>query len=456
MQNVCAVVLCAGDGKRMHSTHPKVVCEVLFKPMVNWITDTLSACGIQDICLVCSDKSDEVQRAVPGVEYAIQHERKGTGHAVLQAYGFLERHRGKQCIVLNGDAPFIPADVISDSLRYHQQGGYAVTVVTAVLEHPFGYGRILRDARSGGVTAIVEQADADAATAAVREVNSGAYWFETDFLLQAGEGFTTSNKQNEYYLTDAIPYAIQGGRRVGGFQAENPDVILGANDRAALLRLNDIARMRNITLHLNNGVEILTADGVIIGNDVEIGTDTRILPGVILRGRVRIGQGCVIGPNTVLENCTVGDDTVINACQAFDSEIGSGVRLGPYSYVRPGCRILDHAKVGDFVELKNSVIGEKTSIAHLSYIGDTDLGKSVNMGGGIIVCNYDGKRKFRTKVEDNAFVGCNTNLIAPVTVEEGAYVAAGSTITDTVPKHALSIARARQVNKENWKDKREL
>ena len=456
MQNVCAIVLCAGDGKRMRSARPKVLCEVLFQPMVNWITDTLAACGVTDVCLVCSDKGDDVQRAVPGAEYAIQYERRGTGHAVMQAYGFLEKHRGKQCIVLNGDAPFIPSDVIVDSHRYHTEGGYAVTVVTAELENPYGYGRILRDHRSGGVTAIVEQADADTATAAVREVNSGAYWFDANFLLSAGEGFTTSNKQNEYYITDAIPYALRLGKRVGGFKAENADVILGANDRAALMRLNEIARMRNIEAHLEAGVEILCADGVIIGNDVQIGTDTRILPGTILRGRVTVGSGCTIGPNTMLENCTVGNNTVINASQVFESSIGSGVRLGPYSYVRPGCRVLDNAKVGDFVELKNSVIGEKTSIAHLSYIGDTDLGANINVGGGVIVCNYDGKRKYRTTVKEGAFIGCNTNLIAPVTVEENAYVAAGSTITDTVPPRALSIARARQVNKENWKDKREL
>lgn len=450
MQKICAVVLCAGDGKRMKSQKPKVLCEVLFKPMVNWIEDALKEAGIEELCLVCSDKSDEVQKAVSSAEIAIQFERRGTGHAVMQAKEFLLRHKGEDCIVLCGDAPFMSAEVIAGSYQHHKNGGYAMTVITAELQNPFGYGRIVRDAENGCVSSIVEQADTDSATAPIREVNSGGYWFNVDFLMQAMESFTTNNKQGEYYLTDSVSYAAKKGLPIGGYKAKDPDVILGANDRAGLLRLNEIARMKNISKALADGVEILLTDGVIIANGVEIGADTRILPGTILRGNVTIGTGCTIGPNTVIENCTIGDNTVINASQLFDSQVGSGVRVGPFSYVRPNCKIEDHAKIGDFVELKNSTIGKKTSIAHLSYIGDTDLGQNCNMGGGIITCNYDGKHKYRTTVEDNAFIGCNTNLVAPVTVEEGAYVAAGSTITENVPKKALSIARARQVNKENW------
>lgn len=454
LQKVCAVVLCAGDGKRMKSHNPKVLCEVLFRPMIGWIDDALKAAGIGELCLVCSDQSDAVQQAVPGAEVAIQYERRGTGHAVLQAKEFLERHRGEDCVVLCGDAPFISPEVIAESYLHHKSGSYAMTVITAELPDPFGYGRIVRDSMTGFVRAIVEQADTDSATAPIREVNSGGYWFNVDFLMKAMTSFTTNNRQGEYYLTDSVAYASHSGLPIGGYRAKDPDVILGANDRAGLLRLNETANRRNIERAMAMGAELLSTDGVIIANDVEIGPDTRILPGTVLKAGTRIGGGCTLGPNTIIENSTIGDHTVVNSSQIYDSEIGSGVRVGPFSYIRPGCTVHDHAKIGDFVELKNSVIGEKTSIAHLSYIGDTDLGARCNMGGGIITCNYDGKKKYRTIVENDCFIGCNTNLVAPVRVEEGAYVAAGSTITDDVPKNALSIARARQVNKEGWNDRR--
>ncbi|MEG1631252.1 MAG: bifunctional UDP-N-acetylglucosamine diphosphorylase/glucosamine-1-phosphate N-acetyltransferase GlmU [Hydrogenoanaerobacterium sp.] len=454
MQKICAVVLCAGDGKRMKSEKPKVMCEVLFKPMVNWICDALCEMGINDICLVCSDKSDLVQKAVPQAEVVLQTERRGTGHAVMQAKEFLSRYSGGDCVVLCGDAPFMSAEVIGGAYAQHKTAGCAMTVITAELCEPFGYGRIVRDSQTGFVSGIVEQADTDSATSPIKEVNSGGYIFKTDFLIEAIAHLTTNNKQNEYYLTEAVSYAVKNGLAVGGYKAAQADVILGANDRAQLLHLNEVARLRNIKKALESGVELLSTDGVIITDKAEIGHDTRILPNTILRGKIKIGKGCVIGPNTVLSNVTVGDNTVINASQATEAVIGSGVNIGPFAYIRPNCTIADGVKVGDFVELKNSNIGEKTSIAHLTYIGDSDIAGGVNMGGGIITCNYDGKNKYRTVIEANSFVGCNTNLVAPVKVGEGAYIAAGSTITEDVPKNALSVARARQVNKEGWNDKR--
>lgn len=454
MQKVCAVVLCAGNGKRMKSQKPKVLCEVLFQPMVNWIANALKEAGIDEICLVCSDQWEEIQKVLPEAEIVLQHERRGTGHAVLQAREFLARHSGEDCIVLCGDAPFMSAGVLTGAYRQHRQGGCAMTVITAELHNPYGYGRIVRDSETGFVNGIVEQADTNSATAPIKEVNSGGYWFDVDFLTKVMGSFTTNNKQNEYYLTDSVALAVNAGLPVGGYKAPDPDVILAANDRAQLLRLNEVARQRNIAKALANGAELLATDGVIICNNVQIGEDTRILPGTILRGTVTIGCGCTIGPNTLLENAAVGDNSTVNSSQVFGSVLGSGVAVGPFSYIRPGCRIADGVKVGDFVELKNSNIEEKTSIAHLTYIGDSDIGENVNMGGGIITCNYDGRKKYRTTVKARAFVGCNTNLVAPVTVGEGAYVAAGSTITQDVPGNALSIARARQVNKEGWNDRR--
>ena len=458
LQDACAVVLCAGEGKRMKSARPKVLCEVLFKPMIAWIGSALAECGISRLCLVGPPQGGEpIVRAVVEqggfadnqIYPTVQAERLGTGHAVLQAKHFLESFPGGQCIVLYGDAPFVTPDVIRAAHEQHLREGNAITLVTAVLPDATGYGRIVRG-DDGRVLRIVEQADTDERTAAIREMNPGIYWFDIRFLLSALEELTPANAQGEYYLTDVIEIAVHRGLRVGAMASLDPDVALGANDRAGLLRLDEVARQRVLQMHLRNGVELVCTDGVVIGPDVQIGPDTCILPGTMLRGHTTIGTGCTIGPNALLEDCTVGDGTVVNASQVYRSAIGSGVRVGPFAYIRPDCTVADGAKVGDFVELKNSTVGERTSIAHLSYIGDSDLGHGINIGCGTVTVNYDGLAKHRCTIGDDAFIGCNANLIAPVTVHDGAYVAAGSTITDDVPEKALAIARSRQTVKPGW------
>ena len=300
LEQVCAVVLAAGDGKRMRSARPKVLCEVLFRPMICWIAYTLEKCGIGEVCAVLGAGADQVRAVIPRFAWVEQKERLGTGHAVMQARAFLQEHRGGDCAVLYGDAPFVDADTLENAYRLHKKEGAAVTLLTASFSDPTGYGRIVRG-EGGDVSGIVEQADADEETLQIREINAGTYWFSVDFLLDALDRLRADNAQGEYYLTDVIGIAVAQGRRVCGYEAPDSRIAMGANDRRGLLRLNEMARQAELERHMDSGVEIVCADGVMIAPDVVIGQDTTILPGTILKGKTVIGKNCVIGPNTVIE-----------------------------------------------------------------------------------------------------------------------------------------------------------
>lgn len=451
MNDVCAVILAAGDGKRMKSKYPKVLCRVLERPMISWVLDSVRQAGIEQICVVTGKGGELIEEVCGGCSFARQQERLGTGHAAAQARDFLAAHPGN-VLILCGDAPFIDAAAIARAHELHTRTASAATVITAQLADPTGYGRIIR--RGDQIAAIVEQADATAEEASVREINSGAFWFDTAFLLGALERLTPQNAQGEYYLTDTVKIAVEDGRRVSGYLSDHPDVVLGANSRKGLWELGEIARKRVIEKHMENGVEFVSTDGVMIAPGVKIGADTRILAGTMLTGDTVIGEDCVIGPMSRIENSVIGDGTVINACQVYDSKVGRGVKMGPYVHIRPNSVILDKVKIGDFVEIKNSRIGEGTKVPHLTYVGDSDVGAGVNFGCGCVTVNYDGRVKSRTTVGDRAFIGCNTNLIAPVKVGDGAYTAAGSTITEDVPDGALAIARSRQENKAGYAEKK--
>ena len=449
MDRTCALVLAAGDGKRMKSRHPKVLCEVLFKPMLSWVIDSCRAAEIEQLCVVVAPDADEVLAVLPeGCRTAEQAEKLGTGHAVMMASEFLEEHRGDSVLVLCGDAPFVDADTIRGALAEHREHGHDLTVVAARLEDPTGYGRIIRD-ENGGLRAIVEQRDADEKTRLIQEVNSGIYWFEAEFLLDALNKLGTDNAQGEYYLTDTVGIAVAEHRPAGVYRAGSPDVILGANSRRELARLNEVARKRVIDQLLDEGVNIPFPETVVICPDTRIGRDTTVLPGCILR-KSRIGEGCLIGPYTMLTGCTVEDGARVEQSTGEDSSVGAGARIGPYGRLRPGSRIGAKAKIGNFVEIKNSSIGEKTSVAHLSYLGDSDVGEEVNIGCGVVTANYDGRDKFRTRIGDRAFVGCNTNFIAPVSAGAGSVIAAGTTLTEDLPDDALAVGRARQETKPGW------
>lgn len=453
-----AIILAAGDGKRMKSARQKVCCEVLQKPMLSWVLDACLSAGIaaERLCCVVSDEPRGVLALLPqGVCTTVQAERRGTGHAVACAMGQLQALAAQgvaEVAVLCGDAPLVDAQSLGAALAAHRSGQNAVTVLTAVVPEAARYGRIVR--QNGMFARIVEAADATEAELAISEINSGSYWFSLPFLIESLPLLTAQNAQGEYYLTDLVGLAVASGRRAGAFVCADPAVALGANDRAGLAALNRIARDRILARHYENGVDIPITDGVIIGPDVQIGPDTRILPGCILSGKTAIGPGCTIGPNTHIIDCEVGAGCVLDSSRLAQSTLGQNVRLGPFAQLRPNCTIADNVKIGNFVEVKNSTVGERTSFAHLTYIGDSDFGARINVGCGVVTVNYDGHSKFRCHVGDDAFIGCNTNLIAPVQVGAGAYVAAATTVTDDVADDALAIGRVPQSQKPEWARRR--
>lgn len=446
----CAVILAGGEGTRMRSAKPKVMAELLFRPMIDRVYAAAKKAGVEDICVVTGYRSELLEAHLAGrAETVKQTERLGTGHAVMQATAFIEAHTGGSVLILNGDAPFIDPETIASALAYHTENAFAQTVISAKIENPFGYGRIVRN-NNGDFTAIIEEASADAEIKKINEINSGAMWFNADALTHLLSKLDNKNSKGEYYLTDTVAIALSEGKKVGAYTAANADAVLGANSRFQLYELNEMLRQKVLRKLMDNGVSIPCTDGVMIDDEAQIGADTVILPGTIIKAGCTIGKNCTIGPNTVLYNTTVGDDCVLNNVQAENAEVASNANLGPFVHLRPDTHIGEYVHCGNFVEVKNSTVGAHTSVSHLTYVGDSDVGTGVNFGCGVVTVNFNGKTKNRCTIGNDAFIGCNTNLIAPVSVGDRAYTAAGSTITDDVPADALSIARERQTNKENW------
>lgn len=448
------VILAGGQGKRMKTDKPKVLCNVIGEPMLEWVITACENAQLEKICVVKGFAADIIDEYVnkrsskAEIQTVMQEERLGTGHAVMQAKEFLEAHKDGNTLVLCGDVPFIDEDTINGALELHIQRDCSVTVVTSRVENPTGYGRIIRNDK--GISGIAEHKDCDPYQLAITEVNSGCYWFKTADLLDVLFEITPENAQGEYYLTDCIELLIAKGKTADAYISRNPNVALGADDRRGLLMLNDIARSEIIGKFLDDGIEFCCTDGVSIGNNVTIGAGTVIHSGVILRGNTVIGENCVLGNNCIIENTKVGNNVNLNNVQAYESIIEDDVKIGPYVQLRPNSHIMKGVKIGDFVEIKNSTIGEYTAVAHLTYIGDSDVGANVNFGCGVVTVNYNGDKKFRTVIEDNAFIGCNTNLVAPVRVGKGAYTAAGSTITKDIPDNALAIERGKAEIKEGY------
>ncbi|WP_295156978.1 bifunctional UDP-N-acetylglucosamine diphosphorylase/glucosamine-1-phosphate N-acetyltransferase GlmU [uncultured Ruminococcus sp.] len=452
------IILAGGQGKRMKINSPKALCNVLGEPMIEWVMKACENAGLDEICVVKGFAGEQIDAYVEGrsssakVSTVMQAERLGTGHAVMMAESFLREHTDGNTLILCGDAPFIDADTIKGALELHQSKDNGVTVVTSVVDDATGYGRVIRT--ENGIAGIVEHKDCTPEQLKVREINSGCYWFRTADLLEVLFEIKPNNAQGEYYLTDCVELMINKGKGADAFISKNPNVALGANDRRGLLKLNDIARMSVIDKWLDEGIEFTCIDGVSIGTDVVIGRGTRIDSNVELRGKTVIGEDCIIGRGCVLENTVIGNNVSLNYVQAYDAVVDECAKIGPFVQLRPDTHICKGVKIGDFVEIKNSTIGEGTSVSHLTYVGDSDVGSNVNFGCGVATANYDGEKKFRTVVEDNAFIGCNTNLVAPVCIGRGAYTAAGSTITGDVPADALAIERAEEIIKEDYAKKK--
>ncbi|MBP2636778.1 MAG: glmU [Firmicutes bacterium] len=452
MSNLMAIILAAGKGTRMKSALPKVLHQIGGKPMVQQVLDAASFSGADKKVVVVGFGAQSVADTLAGqAEFVVQTEQLGTGHAVMQAKRELSEFTGT-VMVLCGDTPLLTGKSLAKLYAEHTEAKAAATVLTAVMPDPTGYGRVIRNA-AGQVEKIVEHKDASMSELAVSEINTGIYCFEAKELLAALEGLTCNNAQGEYYLTDVMAILNQQGHKVWAVKADDYRETLGINSRQQLAEAEGIIRRRKLDELMDNGVTIMDPNSTFIDSQVEIGADTTIYPFTWIEGQSIIGANCEIGPNSRLSNTTVGEGTTIHFSYTHDCVVGKHVTLGPYVHLRPDTCLKDGVKVGNFVEVKNSTVGEKSKIPHLSYIGDTDMGSGVNIGSGTITVNYDGKHKHRTTIEDDAFIGCNTNLVAPVTVGRGSYVAAGSTITKNVPPSSLGVARARQNNIEGWAEK---
>ena len=436
----------------MKSSTSKVLHEIFHKPLVYYPIEAARYAGAQEVCLVVGHKSEEVMKTFGDtVKYALQAERLGTGHAVMQAMDFIGDDG--EILVLYGDTPLITAQTIEKMLAFHRKKKNAVTVLSALVDDPTGYGRIVRD-ESKHFVKIVEQKDATDEEKRITEINGGMYVFEAKHLKSALSKITNDNKQQEYYLTDTIEILLHEGYNVDAIAIMNPDDILGANSREQLAQATAIMKQRINRKHMDNGVTLIDPHHTYIDPEVEIGQDTVIEPGCIIEGNTSIGENCIIGYNTKIRNCKVGNSVAIESSMLIDSQIDEGCHIGPFAYIRPNSHIGAKVKIGDFVEIKNATIGEGTKVSHLTYIGDADVGRDVNFGCGTVVVNYDGEKKHRTIIKDHAFIGCNTNLVSPVVIEENVYTAAGSTITQDVPKNSLAIARARQEIKPEWVTKK--
>lgn len=420
-QNVITVIMAAGKGTRMKSDKSKLVHKIYDKELVKRVVELSHAVGSDETIAVVGHLREQVE-AVLGdtVKYAYQEELLGTGHALMQARPYMEGKKGK-AIILYGDVPIIRPETLLKLVEKSVKDKEYATLLTAVVDNPTGYGRIIRDV-GGNIKAIVEEKDADPIQKEIKEINSGIYCFDIPELLNALELISPNNAQGEYYLTDVIKIMNEKGLKTGAVIVEDNTEILGVNDRIQLELLTRVLRMRINTEHMKNGVTIEDTNSTYIYDNVTIGTDTVIHPNTTIKEGVIIGKNCEIGPN---------------------------------AYIREGCVIGDNVKVGNFVELKKTKVGNRTKVPHFIYLGDTEIGEDCNVGCGTITCNYDGKNKFKTKIGDRAFIGSNTNFIAPVTIGDDVLIAAGSTITEDVPSGMMGIARERQVNKERKKKKEE-
>ncbi len=453
MSDLLAVILAAGKGTRMKSALPKVLHNIGGKPMVQHVLNAAKMAGAKQNVVVVGFGAEQVEdRVGTQAQYVVQTEQLGTGHAVMQARALLEDFQGT-VMVLCGDTPLLRGETLARLFAEHQAVGASATVLTACLANPAGYGRVIRD-NSGQVLKIVEQKDANEFELAVNEINTGIYCFDREALFKALGSINCNNVQGEYYLTDVIGILAQGQGKVWAMQVEDDQETLGINSRLQLAEAEKILRKRKLIRLMDSGVTIMDMDSTFIDEEVCIGSDSIIYPFTWIEGATTIGAGTEIGPNSRIQNCQIGNDTTMHFTYAHDCQVGNGVTVGPYVHLRPQTVLADGVKIGNFVEVKNSQVGIGSKIPHLSYIGDTDMGAKVNIGSGTITVNYDGKKKHRTILEDGVFVGCNTNLVAPVTVGKGAYIAAGSTITKDVPSEALGVARARQSNIDGWVNKK--
>ncbi|MCL6620660.1 MAG: bifunctional UDP-N-acetylglucosamine diphosphorylase/glucosamine-1-phosphate N-acetyltransferase GlmU [Syntrophobacterales bacterium] len=443
-----AILLAAGQGTRMKSARPKVLHELLGRPMIAYLIDTLKSIGIPDILVVVGYQAEKVQQALApfGVRFVVQEPQQGTGHAVQVAMAAVPPEEDT-VMVLCGDVPLIAPESIRALLRQHQSSGAAVTVQTVELPEGAHYGRVVRDA-SGEVLEVVQAKDAHdrPEILALREINTGAYCFDAAFLRQALGELVPSPVTGEIYLTDMISLARRHGRQVAALLDPDWENLLGINSRQELAQATQTLKRRINEAHMAAGVTLVDPETAYIGPLVRLGRDTVVYPNVYLEGATIIGENCVLEPNVKVSDSFIGDNVRVKMGSVItQSRLAAGVQVGPYAHLRPESDLRENVRVGNFVEVKKSILHPGVKANHLTYLGDAEVGAGTNVGAGTITCNYDGVKKHRTVIGEGAFIGSNTALVAPVTVGAGAYVGAGSTITKDVPSGMLGISRARQV-----------
>jgi bifunctional UDP-N-acetylglucosamine pyrophosphorylase/glucosamine-1-phosphate N-acetyltransferase len=455
MPDIHVVILAAGQGTRMKSRLPKVLHPIAGRPMIEHVLRTAESVSPATVTLIVGHRADIVRDRLKGwarLQYALQEPQLGTAHALQQAEPVLAGRTGT-IVLLSGDVPVLRPEALRRLVETHQTAGAAATVMTANIERPYGYGRIVRT--EGRIARIVEERDASPAERQIREINSGIYAFDLAPLFDALRGIASQNAQGEFYLTDLIAIYRRRKLPVETLVNERPHEIRGINSRTELAEVSRIVRQTKNEELMAAGVTIVDPLTTYIDPDVQVGPDTVIHPGVLLEGQTRIGAACEIQAHVRIVDSEIGDQvTVNNFCLIVGAQVAAGAQVGPFAHLRPETRVGEKARIGNFVELKKTTLGPGSKANHLSYLGDATIGANVNVGAGTITCNYDGERKHPTIIEDGAFIGSDSQLIAPVRVGKGAYVGAGSSITEDVPPGALGIARGRQSNVEGWVERK--
>ncbi len=455
MTDLHVAILAAGKGTRMKSARPKVLHHVAGRPMVDYVMQAAQSLSPRTTTLVVGHMKELLRQGLgnyPDLAFVTQEPQLGTGHALLQTAGVLEGQSGF-VLLLSGDVPLLKRHTLAELVKKHQETNAAATVLTALVDQPYGYGRVVRV--KGRISRIVEERDASPVQRKIKEINSGVYVFSLAPLFEALRGLATANAQGEYYLTDLISTYRRRRRAVETVVLEDPNEIRGINSRSELAEASRIVRQNKNEELMAAGVTIEDPATTYIDDDVLVGADTVIHPGVHLEGKTQIGQACEIHAGVRIINSVLDDRvTVQNFCVINGGRFGTGVTIGPFVHVRPETELRESVHIGNFVELKKSVLGKGTKAGHLSYLGDAVIGEGVNVGAGTITCNYDGKQKHLTTIEDGAFIGSDTQLVAPVTVGKGAYVGSGSTVRENVPAGALAVSAGKQRNIDGWVEKK--
>lgn len=458
MNDFRVIIMAAGEGKRMKSRYPKVLFNLCGKPMVSYVIELARTVTSTPPVVIIGHGADKVREMLGGerVIFVEQIPQLGTGHAIMRAESIMKRYPGN-IVILSGDVPLLQVDTLKRFIKFHISSNSDLTVMTSKCPDPSGYGRIIRERNSSKILRIVEDRDASEKEKRINEINTGIYCVSAPLLFSSLHKIKPINEQKEYYLTDAIEIIKRAKKKVSAFLLDNPDESLGINNRIQLVQVEKIMRESILNDLMLSGVSIVDPSTTFVDHGVRIGIESTIHPFTFLVGNTEIGEESIVGPGCFISNSRIGNGVnLMGYCAVYESIIEDNAIVGPFSHLRPGTHMHKKSKVGSFVETKKSIIGKESKIPHLSYVGDSTLGEKINIGAGVITCNYDGVRKHKTRIKDGAFVGTNASIVAPLTIGKNAYVAAGSTITEDVPDNALAIGRTRQVNKEGWVLKRKI